>query len=221
MKTQGLFGVLSLPSPLHTCSTALVGVALFCLATSARADLSNFQRLYSFGNAELSGSFPDRVIECSDGRLYGTAAHETSEFEGIIYRINKDGSGYAVLHRFKETAPTGDRPSDGLLEASDGSLYGTTTEGGANGKGTLFRIKKDGTGLSVVYAFRGPTNGDVQEANGRLIEGSDGALLWHQLAGRNTKCWRRVSSAEGWNSISDAEAVRQHGRWRVPCGRIT
>ena len=176
MKTQGLFGVLSLPSPLHTCSTALVGVALFCLATSARADLSNFQRLYSFGNAELSGSFPDRVIECSDGRLYGTAAHETSEFEGIIYRINKDGSGYAVLHRFKETAPTGDRPSDGLLEASDGSLYGTTTEGGANGKGTLFRIKKDGTGLSVVYAFRGPTNGDVQEANGRLIEGSDGAL---------------------------------------------
>ena len=56
------------------------------------------------------------------------------------------------LHSF--AGPDGATPVAGLVEASDGRFYGTASEGGANGKGTIFRIDTSGT-LESLHDFAG------------------------------------------------------------------
>src|SRR5207249_9416819 len=165
MKTQGFFGVSGLLVVLLSASWAV---------TESHAQLTNFQRVYSFGSLELSGSYPLRIIESSDGRLYGIGLTETYDFDGILFRIDKDGTGYQVLHRFKQTEPSGHSPWGGFVEGSDGAFYGVTRKGGAYDRGAVFKINKDGTGLMVVHLFGGVTDSGLREPVG-LIEGSDGS----------------------------------------------
>jgi hypothetical protein len=58
-----------------------------------------------------------------------------------------------------------------LTEGSDGLLYGTTS------KGSVFRLRKDGTGFTVLHPFVFPCTGDngCFPAAG-VVEGSDGAF---------------------------------------------
>src|ERR1017187_10374040 len=46
----------------------------------------------------------------------------------------------------------GEHPEAGLVQAANGDLYGTTSEGGANGLGTVFKITPSGT-LTTLYSF--------------------------------------------------------------------
>src|SRR5947208_2739177 len=63
-------------------------------------------------------------------------------------------------------------PYAGLIQARDGSLYGTTFSGGTNGHGTVFQITTGGT-LTTLHSFIG-TDGDLPAAG--LIQASDGNL---------------------------------------------
>jgi uncharacterized repeat protein (TIGR03803 family) len=109
------------------------------------------------------------LIEGTDGYLYGTAFSGGTNGTGTIYRVRKDASGFQVLHHFAGFQlaqnilvrnPDGDiinaegaYPLARLLFAVDGKLYGTTTQGGANGTGTIFRLNADGTGFEVIKTF--------------------------------------------------------------------
>lgn len=83
-----------------------------------------------------------------------------------------------TLHTF--SGSNGARPIGSLLLAPDGRLWGTTTEGGANGSGVVFRIGTDGAGYTVVHAFAAAatdgTNADGREPRGPLTVGADGRL---------------------------------------------
>jgi uncharacterized repeat protein (TIGR03803 family) len=82
------------------------------------------------------------VYQASDGYLYGTARYGGIHGKGTIFRIRTDGTCFQKLHDF--TGADGEDPHAGLIEASDGNLYGTTTGGGAYQAGTIFRISKQG-----------------------------------------------------------------------------
>src|ERR1039458_4769561 len=67
-------------------------------------------------------------------------------------------------------------PQAGLVQATNGGLYGTTLGGGTNSAGTIFKITPGGT-LTTLYSFcpqtnctdgAGPQAGLVQAANGDL-----------------------------------------------------
>jgi uncharacterized repeat protein (TIGR03803 family) len=99
--------------------------------------------LYTFTRDPSSGMGPDSVTVGSDGNLYGT-----TEFGGpgggLVFEITSDGA-YSVLHSFGKTnGPDGSLPI-GVIQASDGNLYGTTYAGGAVsstsvGAGVVFKI---------------------------------------------------------------------------------
>ena len=72
------------------------------------------------------------------------------------------------------TSTDGLQPAAPLLEGSDGALYGTTVTGGGNAVGSVFKLKKDGSGYTKLYAF-GFNDSAVNPYAG-LIEGSDKAL---------------------------------------------
>lgn len=93
------------------------------------------------------------LIEGNDGALYGTTRQGGSANGGTVFKVNKDGTGYGVLHSFSNTSGDGDNAYASLTEGTDGALYGTTTIGGSDGIGTVFKVNKDGTGYAILRSF--------------------------------------------------------------------
>jgi hypothetical protein len=137
---------------------------------------SGYTALHTFSNTGPEGSDPSgTLIEASDGILYGTAYQGGTDNYGTVFKLNKDGSGFTVLRSFKAVGGDGRYPLAGLVEGSDGILYGTTSRGGSVGGGTVFKLGKDGKGYRVLHDF-GSVAWDGGESHAPLLEGSDGAL---------------------------------------------
>src|SRR5436309_1438050 len=134
-------------------------------ATSGVFAGARFEEIRSFGFPEVSGVAGTQVIEGSDGVLYG-GARGGSNSAGFVFRVNKDGTGYAVVHSF--SYEDGSPGTPGLLEASDGMLYGVADDR------NIFRLNKDGSGYSVVHRFTSQIYGDLHSLAGGFIEASDG-----------------------------------------------
>jgi uncharacterized repeat protein (TIGR03803 family) len=102
------------------------------------------------------GYFPVELIEASDGNFYGSAAGggEGMNAQGTIFQITPAGE-ISVIYSFAEepdgSLPNGSAPGT-LVEGIDGFLYGITSENGANGVGTLFKLSKSGT-IQVLHNF--------------------------------------------------------------------
>jgi uncharacterized repeat protein (TIGR03803 family) len=92
--------------------------------------------LHLFNGAD--GSHPTSApIRAKDGWLYGTCATGGTHGQGVIFRMQPDGGSYEVLYHFDGGA-RGGWPRSGLLQASDGRLYGRAIGGGTHGSGVVF-----------------------------------------------------------------------------------
>ena len=137
--------------------------------TVFRADTSgNITTLYSFS---ASGYFvgPSNLIEGADGYLYGTTSGGGANLQGEVFKMDLAGN-LTVLYSFTGAADGG-VPMAGLIQASDGLFYGTTSGGGANGLGEVFKIDSAGN-LTVLYSFTGAADGE--NPNAGLIQAGDG-----------------------------------------------
>lgn len=137
----------------------------------SEADGTGFSALHHFDNADGASPY-STLIEASDGKLYGSTVFGGPQNAGVIFCIEKNGEGFAVLHHF--SGPDGSRCYSGVAEGSDGMLYGTTQIGGGFDEGTVFRIAKDGTGFAVMHAFLLSAEGGIPY--GQLIEDQNGYL---------------------------------------------
>src|ERR1019366_2835597 len=64
-----------------------------------------------------------------------------------------------TLFQFGSVASAGGTSVGGVVQGRDGNLYGTTSGGGTNGAGTVFKITTSGT-LTTLYSFTGyPVDG--------------------------------------------------------------
>src|ERR1035438_5034302 len=72
-------------------------------------------------------------------------------------------------------------PVAGLVQGTDGNLYGTTYWGGTNGLGTVFKISTSGTQTSL-YSFTDGNDGASPWA-APLVQGSDGSLYGTAVGG--------------------------------------
>jgi uncharacterized repeat protein (TIGR03803 family) len=114
------------------------------------------------------------VASGADGALYGTTLGGGSNSAGTVFRVNKDGSGYATLHTFLTNGVDGQSPV-ALIQASDGALYGMTSIGGTNRAGTAYKLNPDGNGYRLLHVF-GSVARDGGNPEAGLIEGRDGGL---------------------------------------------
>ena len=71
----------------------------------------------------------------------------------------------------------------GLVQGSDGNFYGTTSSGGTNNTGTVFKISTNGV-LTSLYSFTGGNDGATPEAG--LVQGSDGISMARLTAAART-----------------------------------
>lgn len=129
--------------------------------------------LHTFTRAE--GVPVGSLVQASDGNFYGATSTGSSVGEGTVFRITTAGV-LSTLYSFNPFASgDGGEPAAGLIQGSDGNLYGTTTTGGSTSSnpsdvsGTVFRITLAGS-LTTLSTFTGP----IQKSSTPLIQGSDG-----------------------------------------------
>lgn len=149
---------------------------------------SGARTLHVFGTGVADGGTPEGgLVELSGGALYGTTMYGGAASGlgfGTLFTLAKNGSGYAVLHRFGLNGSDGKYP-DGTLAVAEGILYGTTGGGGSLNCGTIFKITENGTGYSVVYSFKGGGTDLATPVQG-VVLGSDGALYGKTAYGSNS-----------------------------------
>ncbi len=131
----------------------------------------SFTSLYSFtGTSEDGGAPVGKLVQAGDGNLYGVTYSAGANGCGAIYQMTTSGT-FTSLYNFN-CQSDGGYPRSGLILASDGNLYGTTSAAGVSGYGTVYRIGLDGS-FAVIYHF-GNNEGNTPYA--ALIQGSDGAF---------------------------------------------
>ncbi len=113
-----------------------------------------------------------KLVLGRDGDLYGTAAADGAHGSGTVFRISTLGS-LDTVYDFTGGADGGN-PRAGLLPGGDGSFYGTTSSGGAEGRGTVFRVTPQGE-LTTLHTFTA-ANADGAQPLAPLIDGNDGSL---------------------------------------------
>jgi uncharacterized repeat protein (TIGR03803 family) len=119
--------------------------------------------LYSFCSQTncTDGDYPVAgLIQATNGDFYGTTELGGANGNyGTVFRMTPSGTLTTLYSFCSQTNCTdGFEPNAGLIQATNGELYGTTAVGGANGNyGTVFKITPSGT-LTTLYSFCSQTN---------------------------------------------------------------
>jgi uncharacterized repeat protein (TIGR03803 family) len=156
--------------------------------------------LYNFKGGVSDGSTPTGPLIDVNGTLYGTTTRGGGsgcggQGCGTVYSLSTSGSE-KVLHSF-EGDTDGAIPSGGLLDVN-GTLYGTTLEGGSSvscgnaashpGCGTVYSVSTSGS-ETVLHAFEGIPDGS--QPNGPLIDVN--GTLYGTTASGGEECGTRTA----------------------------
>jgi len=133
--------------------------------------------LHSFDVTDGSGV--NGLVQATNGNFYGTTSFGGANALGTVFEITPTGT-LTTLYRFcSETNCTdGYYPYAGVVQATDGNFYGTTSHGGAYGWGTVFKITPTGT-LTTLHSF------DVTDGTSAapLVQATDGNFYWTTASG--------------------------------------
>lgn len=127
-------------------------------------DGTGFSILHVFQRGTNNGAYPCGSLTRSGTNLFGAASAGGEFDEGVIFKINMDGTGFSILRSFLGEPDDGACPV-GSLALVGSNLYGATQYGGGRGlggfvnNGTLFKINTDGTGYRLLHKFLGPADG--------------------------------------------------------------
>jgi uncharacterized repeat protein (TIGR03803 family) len=161
-------------SPNHSARKAVLLIIVLAAVNSQHASAQTYSVLYNFNNTSAQAPLSSSLA-LSGSTLYGmTNSGGGASFDGAIYSINTDGSGYTTRHNFS--------PADGIgitgsLVQSGSTFYGMAPQGGSHSLGTIFSYSPAG-GLTVLHSFN-VSDGDSPEGSlivsGNMLYGMTGA----------------------------------------------
>jgi uncharacterized repeat protein (TIGR03803 family) len=176
-------------------SLALVIALVLTIVVSRSAQAQTFTVIHTFTGGG-DGAQPVALVIDRVGNLYGTAGAGAVGY-GTVFELTHKNSGWILttLHSFA-AGNDGAYPGSPVLIAADGTLYGTTGEGGGvgncyyDGCGTVFHLMPPATACrttlcpwpeSVLYRFTGQNDGAFPDSG--LIPDSAGNLYGTTLGG--------------------------------------
>lgn len=134
--------------------------------------------LHSFAEQGADGANPvGPLFQATDGNFYGGTTAGGAHNDGTVFEMTPAGT-LTSIYSFcaLPSCADGFAPQQGVIQATDGNLYGTTLEGGAHNGGTIFRITTAGV-VTTLYDFcskascadgYSPTSGLLQATDGNL-----------------------------------------------------
>lgn len=135
--------------------------------------LDTYSKKFDFTNM-ATGEMPiGGIVQAKDGKIYGTTSMGGSQDRGVLFRFDPLTNAYKAEFEFDSI--NGSVPLGELMQASDGKIYGMTSEGGVNNTGVLFQYDPATSKLVKKYDFKNDGHGEKPE--GGLVETGDGKLL--------------------------------------------
>jgi uncharacterized repeat protein (TIGR03803 family) len=127
--------------------------------------------LFNFNGTNGKGP-TGTLILATDGNFYGTTQSGGSLGQGTVFKITPSGT-LTTMHSFNGGSD-GVAPVAGLIQATDGNLYGTTWGDAYQNLnvGTVFKITLGGA-LTTLHSFQTTDGANPQ---GGLVQGNDGNL---------------------------------------------
>ncbi|MFZ0311774.1 MAG: choice-of-anchor tandem repeat GloVer-containing protein [Candidatus Korobacteraceae bacterium] len=154
-------------------------VVVFCAATAIISPAQMLTTLAAFAGS--NGADPkSTLIQGIDGNIYGTTSQGGANNLGTVFKVSTGGT-LTTLHDFAGHPADGADPQAGLVQASDGNFYGTTSQGGANNLGTVFKITPTGT-LTMLHSFN---TTDGASPISVLLQSTDGNFYGTTQSGGN------------------------------------
>lgn len=135
--------------------------------------------LHSFAGTDGAGPAGGLVNSIGNlnlgGKVYGVTQGGGYRNNGVVYSVDSATGAFTVLHAF-HGGNGGGVPYGHLTFFTDGNLYGTTSEGGGHGLGSIFRITPNGV-FTMLDCFNGrngatPVGGLSASFNGLSINGA-------------------------------------------------
>jgi uncharacterized repeat protein (TIGR03803 family) len=135
---------------------------------------------------------------------------------GTVFAVNTDGSGFTTLYNIGPSTAAA-HPIGGLV-LSGNTLYGTTIAGGSGDCGTIFALKTDGTGFTILHNFNRPQGPQGPIASlilsGKTLYGSTPFDV-HDLGtlfAINNQGTKNLSSPVVWSPICPAPGIDANGQ---------
>jgi uncharacterized repeat protein (TIGR03803 family) len=194
----------------------LVATNLFAQSNFAK---SNATILYRFQNA-ADGALPAApLVADASGNLYGTTGGANGPDYGSVFRFTPPTGGQcrdsqcgeATLYSFHGQLD-GAGPVAALILDDEGNLYGTTSGGGANGVGTVFKLSPPPMGASgewteqILHIFSG---GEISGSE----DGADPVAPLVRDAAGNLYGVTSFGGAQGNGVIFELSLSTETGDW--------
>lgn len=158
--------------------------------------------IYSFTGGTDGDDVSAGLVLATDGYFYGDTFAGGAYGAGTVFRVDSSG---ALTTIYSFTGGTDGSGPENLIQAQDGSLYGTTQNGGdlscpatafgGSGCGTVFMIDPAGT-FGTVHTFSGADGAEPESA---LLQTPDGSFYGTTLFGGDASC--TVSGYTGCGTI--------------------
>lgn len=170
--------------------------------------------LHSFDLSD--GSEPSALVQGSNGVLYGICESGGRVGKGTLFAMTTDGT--LLWDNSFAGAPDGAHPEGPLVIGLDGNIYGTTTNGGSNNLGTVFRSTSDGA-RAILYSFTGASDGAYPRG---LSLGYDGFIYGESSGGASSETdygtLFQLDSDENLQTIYTFTGLQDEG---APMGGLT
>ncbi len=176
---------------LVACAVALLLVAMAPVAAQEieAQKSSRFRILQSLGGGQGMTVAGRLAYDSKDNFLFAVPTAGGGLGDGTLVRLQPNGKRFSVLHKF-DPAVGGPAVGQVAVHPSKAVLLGVTRDGGENGVGTIFSVRPDGRGFTVLASFGGrdgetPLGAPVLSQNGKTLFGTastggryGGGTLW-------------------------------------------
>jgi uncharacterized repeat protein (TIGR03803 family) len=117
------------------------------------------QTLYSFQNGSDGATPNGGLIFDASGNLYGSTSSGGAGGGGTVFELIRSGGSFTFNLLFSFTGTGG--PGANLIMDAAGNIYGTTTNDGAFGQGSVFKLTPSSGGytLTSLHDFTGGVDG--------------------------------------------------------------
>jgi uncharacterized repeat protein (TIGR03803 family) len=167
---------------------------VFAVSTNGTGftNLHNFSATDSVSSPNGDGAYPVVGLLLSGDTLYGVALRGGSYGYGTIFALNTNGTGFTNLQNFTN-GNEGANPQAGLF-LSGNTLYGTASNGGESGDGTVFSLLLPSVNpppLAIIISFE-----------------TNVVLSWSTNAtGFNLQSATNLSSPTSWNAVFPSPVI--------------
>jgi uncharacterized repeat protein (TIGR03803 family) len=164
--------------------------------------------LHSFGGSGDGVNPYLGLVQATNGNFYGTTYAGGAHGHGTVFQITAAGK-LTILYSFcsQKKCTDGSDPYAGVIQATDGNFYGTTSKGGASNWGTVFAITAAGK-LTTLHSFCSKKNcTDGAEPSGGLIQATSGTFYGTTTEGGAYQDGTVFSLSTGLGPFAEAEAA--------------